>query len=54
METYKHSCPFCGQHIEYSAWYCGKQMVCPICGKTVTFPAIPPGRKGQPVRTKIP
>jgi hypothetical protein len=46
MESYKHSCPFCGQHIEYTAGYCGKQMVCPICGKTVTFPAVPPGGKG--------
>jgi hypothetical protein len=44
MESYKHSCPFCGQHIEYTVEYCGKQMVCPSCGKTVTFPAIPPGR----------
>ncbi len=46
MESYKHSCPFCGQHIEYTAGYCGKQMVCPICGKTVTFPAVLPGGKG--------
>jgi hypothetical protein len=44
MESYKHSCPRCGQHIEYTADYCGKQMQCPMCGQTVTFPAIPPGR----------
>jgi len=50
MESYKHSCPFCGQHIEYTAGYCGKQMVCPICGKTVTFPAVPPGGKGPSLR----
>jgi hypothetical protein len=49
MESYKHSCPFCGQHIEYTVDYCGQQMQCPSCGKTVTFPAIPPGRgKGAP------
>jgi hypothetical protein len=54
METYKHSCPFCGQHIEYTAGYCGKQMVCPICGKTVTFPAVPPGGKGLSLRIKRP
>jgi hypothetical protein len=52
MESYKHSCPFCGQHIEYTAGYCGKQMQCPICGKTVTFPAIPPGRKGPALHVK--
>jgi len=28
-------------------------MVCPICGKTVTFPAVPPGGKRQTLRTKI-
>jgi hypothetical protein len=54
MESYKHSCPFCGQHIEYTAGYCGKQMVCPICGKTVTFPAVPPGGKGPSLRIKRP
>ncbi len=59
MESYKHSCPFCGQHIEYTAGYCGKQMVCPICGKTVTFPAIPPGKRQSahakdPVAARIP
>ena len=42
------SCPFCGQHIEYTAGYCGKQMQCPICGQTVTFPALPPGGKSGP------
>lgn len=44
MESYKHSCPFCGQHIEYTAGYCGRQMVCPICSQTITFPAVPPGK----------
>ena len=54
METYKHSCPFCGQHIEYTIGYCGKQMICPICSKTVTFPALPPGGKKQGLRIKRP
>ena len=54
MESYKHSCPFCGQHIEYTIGYCGKQMVCPICEKTVTFPAIPPGGKGASPPQKKP
>jgi hypothetical protein len=54
MESYKHSCPFCGQHIEYTVGYCGKQMVCPICGKTVTFPAVPPAGKGPSLRLKRP
>ncbi len=52
MESYKHSCPCCGQHIEYTAGYCGRQMQCPMCGKTVTFPALPPGRLGKSLRTK--
>ena len=54
MESYKHSCPFCGQHIEYTAGYCGKQLTCPICGKTVTFPAVPPGGKGKGLRINRP
>jgi endogenous inhibitor of DNA gyrase (YacG/DUF329 family) len=52
MESYKHSCPFCGQHIEYTADYCGQQMQCPSCGKTVAFPAIPPGRGAASARVK--
>jgi len=54
MDSYKHSCPFCGQHIEYTVGYCGKQMVCPTCGKSVTFPAVPPGGKGQTLHLKRP
>jgi hypothetical protein len=50
MDSYKHSCPFCGQHIEYTVGYCGKQMQCPMCSQTVTFPALPPGRKGTTLR----
>lgn len=52
MEAYKHSCPFCGQHIEYTEGYCGQQMACPICGKTVTFPAIPSGGRRSTLRLK--
>ncbi|HEY3864093.1 MAG TPA: hypothetical protein VGO59_19665 [Verrucomicrobiae bacterium] len=52
MESFKHSCPFCGQHIEYTVGYCGKQMPCPICGQTVTFPAIPPGGAGPGLRAQ--
>ena len=49
MESYKHSCPVCGQHVEYTAGYCGRQMQCPICGNTITFPAIPPASGGKTV-----
>jgi hypothetical protein len=52
MESYKHSCPFCGQHIEYTAGYCGKQMQCPMCNQTVSFPALPPALKGTTLRVK--
>ena len=52
MESYRHSCPFCGQHVEYTVEYCGKQMQCPSCGKTVAFPAIPPGRGARSARVK--
>jgi uncharacterized membrane protein len=52
MESYKHSCPCCGQHIEYTVGYCGKQMQCPMCGQTVTFPAVPPGRPAPSLRVK--
>jgi hypothetical protein len=52
MESYKHSCPCCGQHIEYTAGYCGKQMQCPMCGQTVTFPAIPPSQSKTSLRVR--
>jgi hypothetical protein len=39
MESFKHSCPFCGQHVEYTAGYCGQQIKCPICGNAITLPA---------------
>lgn len=46
MESFKHGCPLCGQHIEYTVEYCGKQLQCPSCGNAITFPALPPGRRG--------
>jgi hypothetical protein len=52
MESYKHSCPFCGQHIEYTVEYCGQRMACPSCGKDVVFPAVPPGGKKKPLQIK--
>jgi hypothetical protein len=52
MEAYKHSCPFCGQHIEYTVEYCGTRIVCPSCGQSITFPAIPPGSKGTSLHVK--
>jgi hypothetical protein len=54
MESYKHSCPTCGQHIEYTAGYCGRQMQCPICGNTITFPAIPPASGGKKIADEQP
>src|ERR1700733_11455336 len=48
MESYKHSCPVCGQRDDDSPRYCGRQMQCPICGNTITFPAIPPAVGGKP------
>jgi hypothetical protein len=54
MESFKHSCPFCGQHVEYTAGYCGRQMKCPICGNTITFPAIPPKTNAQGARAERP
>lgn len=52
MEAYRHSCPFCGQHIEYTAGYCGKQMVCPMCSQNITFPAVPPGKAKSALHIK--
>jgi hypothetical protein len=51
MESYKHSCPVCGQHIEYTVGYCGQQMTCPMCSHSIVFPAVPPGRGKNPLRT---
>jgi hypothetical protein len=52
MESFKHSCPFCGQHIEYTAGYCGRQMTCPICGNVITFPAVPPNAGGLALKIR--
>ncbi|HEX4122899.1 MAG TPA: hypothetical protein VH619_19965 [Verrucomicrobiae bacterium] len=49
MEAYKHSCPVCGQHVEYTAGYCGKQIQCPICGSAIVFPAILPKTGGKTI-----
>jgi hypothetical protein len=49
MESYKYSCATCGQHVEYTVGYCGRQMQCPICGNTITFPAIPPKSGGKTI-----
>ena len=43
MSGYKYSCPYCGQHIEYTDVYSGQQMPCPACGHAIVFPAVPPG-----------
>jgi hypothetical protein len=43
MSAYKYSCPYCGQHIEYTDGYCGKQMACPMCQQNTVFPALSPG-----------
>jgi hypothetical protein len=50
METFKLSCPRCGQHIEYTKDYCGRQVQCPSCAGSVTFPALPPGALTQKLR----
>jgi len=54
MESYKHSCPFCGQHIEYTVEYCGQQMSCPSCARPVIFPAVLMDTKSPPLRIKRP
>jgi len=53
MDSYKYSCPYCGQHIEYTDDYCGQQMPCPACQHRITFPAIPPGSLRAPNRPKL-
>jgi hypothetical protein len=50
MEKFKHSCPACGQRIEYTVDYCGKQIACPTCQAAVLFPAIPPVTATQKLR----
>jgi len=41
MSNLKHSCPGCGQHIEYSLEHCGRQFACPNCHSIITFPPVP-------------
>ncbi len=54
MNSYKYSCPYCGQHVEYSDGYCGLQMACPLCQQRITFPAIPPGALTSSLRITRP
>jgi DNA-directed RNA polymerase subunit RPC12/RpoP len=41
MNHYKHACPNCGQHIDYTDGYAGREMPCPMCGHPLLFPAVP-------------
>jgi hypothetical protein len=41
MDKYKHTCPTCGQHIEYTIDYCGRQIACPGCQTPIIFPDAP-------------
>ncbi len=41
MDKYKHACPACGQRIEYTIDYCGRQISCPSCHALVVFPVAP-------------
>lgn len=49
-EKFKHACPACGQHIEYTAEYCGHRIQCPTCRGSVVFPALPPSSATQKLR----
>lgn len=45
MKTYKGSCNWCGQHIEFTAEQAGK-IVCPTCQReTYLIPDVPPWYK---------
>jgi hypothetical protein len=41
MDKYKHTCPKCGQRIEYTLDYCGHQISCPSCHTAIVFPEAP-------------
>jgi len=41
MDKYKHTCPSCGQRIEYTIDYCGRQIACPSCHVAIVFPDAP-------------
>lgn len=40
MSSAKYACPFCGQHIEYTEEYRGRQAPCPACQRTILFPGL--------------
>ena len=48
--NYKYSCPYCGQHIEYTDGYSGRQMPCPMCQHAITFPVVMPGKMTSSLR----
>ena len=50
MTHYKYSCPYCGQHIEYTDGYSGQQMPCPMCQHPIVFPAVAPGKLTSSLR----
>jgi len=43
---FKFSCPACGQHIQCSSAYSGKEINCPACRKQIWVPEISPGAGG--------
>lgn len=42
MNSHKYACPSCGQNLEYSDEYSGKQMPCPACHHDLRFPGLAP------------
>ena len=38
MIEFKFSCPGCGQHIQCNDAYCGRQISCPTCRKSIVVP----------------
>ena len=50
MNHYKYACPYCGQHIEYTDGYAGRQMPCPMCHHPILFPAVPAGMRKSSLR----
>jgi hypothetical protein len=43
VETFKFSCPGCGQHLEARAEEAGQVIVCPLCAKQLVVPQAPAG-----------
>ena len=50
MDKYKHTCPKCGQRIEYTIDYCGHQIACPSCHTGIVFPDAPAPTATQKLR----